>query len=336
MEKRLRYLLQQYYTNKASHKELTEFFDMVRTARFDAQLAELLQEYYTDLKRQDPSLTFVDQEGRLSANAAEQALQPQAATMPKKKSRKLPLMLATAALLAIVFTGTYLFLQPGSISNRMAQEHVIKESAQDEYKIISLSDGTKVWLNGSSRLEYPQEFSAGSDREVRLIGEAYFEVSKAADWPFIVHTGEVQTVVLGTEFNIKAYPGMQDVMVAVKSGKVRVRKENKVLATLVKNEEFRIALEPNTLSGDERVLLDKTAGNWKEGYLEYEDETLASIVADIARVYGIQIELKSESLSQKLVTTAMRKDIGPAQVLHIICTLTDIKMTHENNKYILY
>lgn len=336
MEKRLRYLLQHYIYNTATHDELIEFFELVRAARFDAQLAQLLKDYYAELQRDDASLTFVNQEGKLLdfSDAA-----PEPSRLPGRSavfSKKWKQVLAAAALLCLAFTASYvLFATQGQMFSQ-EQVQVIKEAGHDENKVITLSDGTKVWLNGASRLEYPQEFTKGSDREVKLIGEAYFEVSKAADWPFIVHTGEVQTVVLGTEFNIKAYPGMQDVMVAVKSGKVKVRKENKVLATLVKNEEFRIAPQGSVSLGEERVLVDKVAGNWIAGYLEYEDESMASIVADIARIYHVQIAVKRQDVLQKMITTSMRKDIGPEHVLHILCTLTDSKLQQEKENYIIY
>src|SRR5690606_13470588 len=113
------------------------------------------------------------------------------------------------------------------------------------------------------------------------------EVTKATDWPFIVHTGDVKTTVLGTAFNIKAYPGMEDISVSVKQGKVAVSKNDQPLATLESNQELRVALVQRTHNAVQELTLDsKVAGRWKDGYLDYEDETIASVIADLEWFFG--------------------------------------------------
>src|SRR5439155_2315167 len=100
-----------------------------------------------------------------------------------------------------------------------------------EQKYLLLPDSTQVWLNAASSLEFPEAFQSGK-REVYLVGEAFFDVKHAENRPFIIHTGNVTTRVVGTAFNIKGYPDQPDVIVSVKRGKVQVSKNEKLVATL--------------------------------------------------------------------------------------------------------
>lgn len=101
---------------------------------------------------------------------------------------------------------------------------------------LVLPDGTKVWLNADSRLSYPEKFTAAA-REVQLTGEAFFEVTKDAKHPFIVHTENIDVRVLGTRFNVRAYPGETSTQTTLLKGSVEVLLKN--------NNDKRVMLSPN-------------------------------------------------------------------------------------------
>src|SRR5207248_3097180 len=96
---------------------------------------------------------------------------------------------------------------------------------------IVLPDSSTVVLHAGSRLLFPEAFSVNT-REVTLVGEAYFDIVHREAQPFIIHTGQLKTTVLGTAFNIRAYDSSQEVMVSVTKGRVRVESGNQVLAEL--------------------------------------------------------------------------------------------------------
>ena|GEM_PF-2584060 len=339
MKERINYLLRQYFYNTSTRPELDELFATIRSAKYDEDLAVLIKELYEELKRQDPSLTYVDHNGELldfSEFAAES--DRRSSDQPRKPSgRTLKIYVGMAACVAMLLLG---FFYGQQSKEHKPEEHVriINSVAKDENKVLILDDGSKVWINSSSRLEYPQQFKKGQPREVTLIGEAYFEVERAEDWPFVVHTGDIQTKVLGTKFNIKAYPGMKDILVTVKSGKVMVSKQSEILATLVKNQELRVPLVPTAIipaiKGKE--LKNKIAGSWTEGYLEYEDESISSIIADLERFYRLSIQLQHTSLGDKVITMSVLKDSDPSYVLEILTTLTDTDFKKEGNNYIIF
>lgn len=336
MKTHIRYLLQQYFNNRASREELEEFFRVVRSAEHDEELAALIRETYEALRRENPSSTYIDADGNLTfPKGADMMPTPAKRLLRNGKRMALPIMAAAAVAAALWFGPRP--RHEKAVDGLQTQVQVVKQAASDENKVIQLSDGTKVWLNSSSKLEYPQAFDASTPREVSLTGEAFFEVTKAADWPFVVHTGAVKTTVLGTAFNIKAYPGMQNISVSVKHGKVAVSKDNQTLATLESNQELRVALGQNTPTPTEEITLSsKVAGKWKDGYLDYEDETIASVIADLERFYGISVNLRDETLANEEITISLRRDSHPEFALDILCRLLDKQLEKQENRFIIY
>ncbi|WP_437920638.1 FecR family protein [Sphingobacterium sp. LRF_L2] len=335
MKKRIDYLIRQYIDNKATQAELTEFFNMIRSAKYDMELSAFIKQQYELLKREDRSAVFIDEEGKLSM--AEKQYPKLERSIPiRKKFLKRSLSVA-----ALCIAGLLLFFYYAADSGRdgiisTGEERVLKEAAHDERKMLQLSDGTKIWLNGSSKLEYPPHFVKGTPREVTLIGEAFFEVSKAADWPFIVNTGKLRTTVLGTAFNIKAYPEMANVMVSVSHGKVQVSQGQQILATLLKNQELRVPVADNPKVVAPVQLAEKNTGSWKEGYLDYEAETIGSVMADLRRIYQVDIELRDKELKDQVITASFSKEQGADQTLKVIASLIDRRLKRENGIYFIY
>lgn len=342
MKERVNYLLKQYFYNKANHQELDELFGIIRSAKYDDDISLLIKELYEQLKRDDPSLTYIDDMGKLWDSSNTAIFSPSVPDEEIPKSRREPIKMRTyigvAACCLVLLVVGLLYKNWSVADHQNVQIQVIKRAAVDENKVIFLADGTKVWVNSSSQLEYPQEFKRGQPREVKLVGEAYFEVEHAKDWPFIVHTGDVQTKVLGTKFNVKAYVGMPEIQVSVKTGKVMVMKKNETLATLIQNQELNVPTMSTTALPvvREKELKSKVVGSWTSGYLEYEDESIATIIADLERFYRIKIRLDRSSISDKIITLSVQKDSDPPYVLEVLATLTDTAIKMEDDNYIIF
>lgn len=153
-----------------------------------------------------------------------------------------------------------------------------------QYK-LTLSDGTKVWLNANSTLYYPSAFR-GLERSVELSGEAYFEVAKNEKMPFIVKTKTTQTRVLGTHFNISAYNDDDFEKTTLAEGAVKVFKgQNTVLLkpgqqSIAENSHGEIAIKQADL---QKVLA------WKEGYFLFKEDNIRDVMKQIARWYNMDI-----------------------------------------------
>lgn len=175
---------------------------------------------------------------------------------------------------------------------------IIKQNPAGQKSTIYLSDGTKVILNAKSRMEYDEGFG-GEKREVTLVGEAFFEVTKDPEKPFVVRSGDIVTTVLGTSFNVNAYPEASNVQVAVMTGKVRV--ENKLVANNDQNARVDLVpsematydtnnntLTPSSFSPEEVI-------SWKDGIIYFKNADEPSVLAKLEKWYGVEIDTENKS-----------------------------------------
>ena len=153
---------------------------------------------------------------------------------------------------------------------------------------ITLPDGTNVWLNSKSSLTYPVTFS-GTDRKVTLTGEAYFEVAKNKEHPFIVHAGLVDVRVLGTHFNVNAYSDESDVKTTLLEGSVKLSHENSS-AVLLPGEQG-IAGPLSATIQTKKVNVSHVIA-WKNGYFIFKGQKIDDIMRQISRWYDVDVEYK--------------------------------------------
>ena len=159
------------------------------------------------------------------------------------------------------------------------------------HSTITLSDGTKVWLNAGSRLIYPSRF-IDKNREVMLIGEAFFDVSKSEDQAFIVQTPDIEIKVLGTQFNVSAYPDENIANAVLTEGSVEMSYKNQGVF------ERNIVLKPGQLATFNRQnhttnvydVETEYFTSWKEGYLTFTNNDLNRVVKRLERYYNIHMK----------------------------------------------
>jgi ferric-dicitrate binding protein FerR (iron transport regulator) len=170
---------------------------------------------------------------------------------------------------------------------------------------LLLADGTKVWLNAGSRLAFPSRFTK-TTREVFLEGEACFEVAKNEKQPFIVKAGNLDVKVLGTYFNVSAYPADATIETVLLEGSVAVEKTKAF--GLGKTE---VVLEPNQKASfkkeeSEIIVTDEADVDiyiaWTYGWLKYERESLSSVLRKVERYYNVEIQLPGNYPGDDLIT----------------------------------
>jgi ferric-dicitrate binding protein FerR (iron transport regulator) len=148
-----------------------------------------------------------------------------------------------------------------------------------------------VKLNAGSILSYPKVFE-DTLREISLTGEAFFDVVRNEKSPFIIHTGNITTRVLGTSFNIRAYPENKEIQVAVVEGKVKVRTESgsgENGVCLIKSEMVTVQKEHGKLIVSDYD--EKEQIGWKDGILYFEKSDFLSTVRRLERWYGVRINI---------------------------------------------
>jgi len=200
--------------------------------------------------------------------------------------------------------------------------------------VIRLSDGTMVWLNAGSQLIYPSVFLRDK-REVVLIGEAYFDVTENQSKPFIVRTSSLAVTVLGTKFDVSAYPEDQFVDAILESGSVSLEVTGKSFL----NRNKKILLKPN-----QKGSLNRQDGmmnlsevdvsqyiSWKDGMLKVEREDLIRVLKKVERYYNIHIELRDPLAGGFLISGKLDLKQNPEEVLNVIQLTVPIDWAKKSN-----
>lgn len=211
-----------------------------------------------------------------------------------------------------------------SVENQVLNEYV-------------LPDGSVVTLNGYSKLLFPKKFK-GDIREVTIIGEAFFDVKPNPEKPFVINAGNAQVKVLGTSFNVCAYPEDETIEVIVETGKVQVISTNTDL--LAENREiFLTPGEKGTLFKESR-LLEKTVNlnanflAWKTHDLIFNKVPLNEVIASLEKAYHIDIEITEPELNDLLYEGHF--DQKPIDfILNVIRLTFNLELSVEDKQYAL-
>jgi len=189
---------------------------------------------------------------------------------------------------------------------------------------LTLSDGTKVWLNAGSSLRYPVAF-AGPDRTVEVTGETYFEVAQDKLHPFVVNKGANSIKVLGTHFNVNAYDEEGPMKVTLLEGAVRVstNNDNSLL------HPGQMAVMDQNIDVLNNTDLERVMA-WKNGYFNFSNADIRTIMRELSRWYGL--ELVFNNITNERFHVEINRDIPLSKVLRILEMTDKIHFTISGNK----
>jgi len=213
---------------------------------------------------------------------------------------------------------------------RKVEIHVLSTPRGQDFK-LQLADGTVVWLNSESRIEYPNVF-VGKERVVRLYGEAYFKVAHNKRHPFIVQAGNMQTRVLGTEFNVRSYQGV-DSHVTLIEGSVEVKSNKNRDFTKIKPGEDAVVKSNGTIRIKD-VDVDAIT-YWKDGFFYFDNVPFVDIMQSLGRWYNVNVVFKNEKvLNYRLHYLCDRKS-GLEYALKLLNKMNNISAKLEGNTIII-
>ena len=244
-----------------------------------------------------------------------------------------------ASLFLFIFRSSQEISQPTEFSMELFSEVTspkqVEQTLSDGYCVVStpaatttlvtLSDGTRVMLNANSTLEYPASFDDAEVREVRLKGEAHFEVTKNPHRPFVVKAGKMQTQVLGTIFDVKAY--RKDApKVTLMEGKVKVS-----------NADTEVEMRPGqtaTLQADKIVVskASSSASDWLEGDFDMDQVTLAEAMSDIGAWYNKTVVFQSQANMDKLIHFRFSRRASLQEIITALNEMGVAKVRIEKGK----
>lgn len=243
-------------------------------------------------------------------------------------------MAIAASFLILIGLGTAIWHYQDVLSGDKNIYETVSTPPGQRYN-LTLEDGTRVKLNAGSTLRFPDKFH-GDTRKVELTGEAFFEVAPDPEKPFIIHSQGLNTTVLGTSFNIQAYPENEAVRVTVATGKVKVAPEKDTSGT-----------EKIFLTPDQQAIFDKQTHTvhtrkvntahfleWTDGVIRFDDTSLGEAIAILERWYGVKI-LREGHLEQCHITAKFEKAELPVVLESIVFAKEDLEYEFVSEKTVL-
>jgi ferric-dicitrate binding protein FerR (iron transport regulator) len=247
--------------------------------------------------------------------------------------RRLQLVAAVIIFFVISFWGVQI-----SLEDRVKEEPAIhseaiveKQNQNGQKSTIKLPDGSTVWLNAGSVISYPKIFDS-NERRIILTGEAFFDVQKDVQRPFIVEAGNLNISVLGTQFNVKAFPGENVSNVSLVSGKVkvdRIRDENQYESLFLEPGEEIAYSEENGQVERQKFDVEYVTG-WKDGLLILKNDSFDSFIRKLKQWYGVEVEVKGIP-NRNFIVTGRFQNENMENVLRTLQFSRDFEFTIEDN-----
>jgi len=248
-------------------------------------------------------------------------IQQKITTKKRKKLYKIRNLAASVLLIiGLSVSGYYILTSNSEI--KIYSDNTIKE--------LTLPDGSHITLNTNSELSYPKKI-AGNIRNIKFKGEAFFEITKNPQNPFIINTDKTQIKILGTSFNVTT--GNNKTEIVVKTGIVEVKKKD--------DKTEKITLKPGEkgiLSSGNLTKIENNNPNyisWKTHFFTYENESLKNIVTDINTVYKVNIIFENPKTGEIIIGKTTFDNYTIEEIIEIICSTNHLKATYRDKKIIL-
>ena len=233
-------------------------------------------------------------------------------------------LLRVAAVLIIALFATWLVL------GRSEKEALLTTTTGAEKKLIVLSDCTRVFLNANSTFIYPEDFTS-NERVVSLVGEAFFDVTKNPEKPFVIKNESFNVKVLGTSFNVSAYEKNSDAVVTVVNGKVAFNGKDGSSVILIKDEVG--VLKKSNGQVNKMINSDINFLSWKTKKIEFKNTGFKEVCETINKYFSVEIEIKDENIF-KCRFTGYFENPSLEQVLSVLEKTLDVKV-YLNNKQVV-
>jgi len=246
---------------------------------------------------------------------------------PKVYKLKWVLQIAAVFIFGVALTSLFYYMN----TNTNPESWKLADSYNTiEIKEVKLSDGSIVYLNADSKLYYPEKFT-GRTRTVEFEGDAFFDIAKNPEKPFIIKAKKAEIKVLGTSFNVNTNSGTNHVEVLVATGKVRLSEISK---------EKSISIEPGFIGTLNKGNLSQKPNSdinymsWKTKYFNFENVKLGEAIEILNRAYHANIQCNNKIILEKnLISEFQNKNLE--KIIEIISNVYDLKFIKQENGYLL-
>lgn len=233
--------------------------------------------------------------------------------------------LKIASIIAITLIGCLYYIKIKD--DRLATAMQVVTVPAGQRANLTLPDGTNIWLNAQTRIEYPLSFNS-NHRTVKLDGQAYFEVVHDKNIPFVVETVKGSIEVLGTKFDVMAYSDSKEFETALMEGQVKVDLASDKTQCLILEPDTKAYLDNGKLKS---IPMDNyNSYRWREGLICFDNEPFIDIMEDLERSFGTKIIVQNTQISKLVYTGKFRFSDGLDYALRVL--QEDHKFSFERNK----
>jgi ferric-dicitrate binding protein FerR (iron transport regulator) len=205
--------------------------------------------------------------------------------------------------------------------------------ATEKKQVMHLPDGSTILLNKHSTLEYTTAGTSTGAREVTLSGEAYFDIVRRPNQPFLVHTGKLVTRVLGTAFNVKAYPAEDSIEVTVDHGKVQVMKGRTSMGMLTDNQQILYHKGTEGYTAQKVNVLPVIA--WKPAEISFDDITMEEAALQIGQRFNVVVSFANPVVKNCRVTATFYQEDELDEIMTVICGVSQSGFAINGNKIVI-
>lgn len=296
--------------NLKKNSDIKRLFKLYLEGRTNRRQDEILYRYLTDSSNKDSEFHDLMNESWMNEPAQRDDSPQAAASLEQiwdkveqkryRKAQRYQVLKYAASIVLVLSAAIGWYIYENQPVPRTPVELVSKTTKIGEKIRMILPDSSIVYLSGGSKLVWPSRFIKGRSRNISLEGEAFFEVKRDTASPFIIQSGKMQTQVLGTSFNVYAYPADSEFSVAVRTGKVRVSEgiggKLKSLSLLTAG----MKLVYNGRSGKHAVNMGRAddANSWINNRFVFQNESLTGMLEQLERYYNVSFELRDNNLAQ--------------------------------------
>lgn len=298
---------------------------------------KMIDNWYERLE-EEASVAFMGREEEKTREDIWNLIRPELSVKQAKIIKLRSRWLQVAAAVVIIATATAILLLNTSGPAKLRKQHVFLENfsvlttLSRERKIVCLPDGSVLTLNSASSIHISNDFTKA--RKVEIIdGEVYFDVKHDSSRPFVIRSGPLTTQVLGTAFNIRAYKGLNKIIVGVSRGKVGVMRTDSPVTFLEKDRELiydkphaQISLKP----------LEENVALWQQGFLVLNDETFDDMAVLMMKNFGLKMLTMDQSVKSKRFTATLNTSMPLVKALEVIAAIHHLKIKKRRDSIEIY
>jgi ferric-dicitrate binding protein FerR (iron transport regulator) len=314
--------IKKYLSGKSSHDEQKELLNWIRTDKNLKEFQQVKDEWKAETRNDAIPSEFANNWKSIQNRMMEQLQQEIG-----QKQRTLNFFRYAAIFLVLIAVPALIY----TLSTNKPEEPFTYTTVAADYGQISkvvLPDSSVVWINSGSAIKYNNRFS-GTNRDIELVGEAFFKVTHNPDVPLIVSNADLQVKVLGTEFSVSAYSEDENIQVVLEKGKVEL--------TSATDARFRRELKPGELAQFDKTQKKLSVGNvntnlytsWKDGLINIYNLPLSELVIKLEKRYNQKFEVDEAIKNMPYTFTIKNEDLS--SVLNLMEKITPLTVIQDKN-----